>query len=241
MISPVRAKLVQSERRVSSKTSRDFGTWKWVTRCRACANGGTRSSPAVAPCSAAGTDGETRRSPMQRSCGSSCPEQKSHSRSHIASQSARPRSKRKSQELAFRSGVSSVRSETLRLSNGFRPTAQDWGTTGPYSRGASHQRNPLRLMKSMPDRKRRSSLRRLPWDLGKKVSRRAIRASVSQKRMLISPVITRTVTQNFRARSILTGPDPGRSEAREPARRPIGAQKILDNTDWPQILLNRNS
>jgi hypothetical protein len=55
---------------------------------------------------------------------------------------------------------------------------------GPYSRGASHHRKPLRLIKIVPLGTRRSSTRGLPRFLGKKGSGRAICASVSQKRLL---------------------------------------------------------
>ena len=70
---------------------------------------------------------------------------------------------------------------------------------GPCSLGAPHHRNPVRLAKVMPLGTRRSSTRGLPWLFGseadqKTVQRtvfptngcsRAIRASVSQKRLLI--------------------------------------------------------
>ena len=56
---------------------------------------------------------------------------------------------------------------------------------GRFRLGASHHRNPLRLMKIMPLSTRLSSTRGLPWLLGKKGFRRSICASVSQKRLLI--------------------------------------------------------
>ena len=56
---------------------------------------------------------------------------------------------------------------------------------GPYSLGASHHRNPLRLMKIIPLNTRRSSTRGLPWLFGKNGINRAICSSVSQKRLLI--------------------------------------------------------
>ena len=60
---------------------------------------------------------------------------------------------------------------------------------GPYSLGASHQRKPLRFMKIIPLRTRKSSTRGLPWLLGKNGRSRAICSSVSQKRLLILPPI----------------------------------------------------
>jgi len=51
---------------------------------------------------------------------------------------------------------------------------------GPYSTGASHHRNPLRLMKIMPLRTRRSSTRARPRLFGKYGRSRCICASVSQ-------------------------------------------------------------
>lgn len=55
----------------------------------------------------------------------------------------------------------------------------------PCSLGASHHRKPLRLMKTMPLGKRRSSTRGRPWLLVEKRRRRAICAIVSQNRLLI--------------------------------------------------------
>ncbi len=80
---------------------------------------------------------------------------------------------------------------TSTVSNGYRAfpglTWPHWGhdplqLCGPYVEEASRHLNPLRLMKTMPLNTRRSSTRGLPWDLGKKGSRRAICASDSQKR-----------------------------------------------------------
>ncbi len=56
---------------------------------------------------------------------------------------------------------------------------------GPYSRGESYHLKPLRLMKIIPLRIRRSSTRGLPWLFGKNGVSRSICTSVSQKRLLI--------------------------------------------------------
>jgi hypothetical protein len=61
---------------------------------------------------------------------------------------------------------------------------------GRYSRGASHQRKPLRLMKIVPLNTRRSSSRGLPWLLGKNGFIRFSYSSVSQKRLLITTPIS---------------------------------------------------
>ena len=53
---------------------------------------------------------------------------------------------------------------------------------GPYSAGASRQRNPLRLMKIIPLNTRLSSTRGTPWDSDQNGLRRSICASVNQNK-----------------------------------------------------------
>jgi len=77
---------------------------------------------------------------------------------------------------------------------------------GPYSFGASRQCKPLRFMKIIPLRTRRSSKRGLACDFAKKGSRRAICASLSQKRSHMSPLVIRTVNHASKRKSM--GPDP---------------------------------
>ncbi|SDE63099.1 hypothetical protein SAMN04488239_12548 [Ruegeria marina] len=72
----------------------------------------------------------------------------------------------------------------------------------PYSRSASHYRTPLRLMKNIPFRTRRSSTRGLPWLFGKKGFRRSIWALLSQKRLLIVQVAVRGLNHAKKLKSI---------------------------------------
>lgn len=69
---------------------------------------------------------------------------------------------------------------------------------GPYSLGASHHHNPLRLMNISPQRMRRSSTLGLPWLLGKVGFRRLVCASASQQRLLGDQVSLQSL---YRARA----------------------------------------
>ncbi len=80
---------------------------------------------------------------------------------------------------------------------------------GPYSLGASRQRKPLRLIKTIPLRTRRSSTRGLPWDFGKQGSGRTICASVSQKRSLMLQLAFRAVNHAERLKSMGSEPRNG--------------------------------
>ena len=90
---------------------------------------------------------------------------------------------------------------------------------GPYAAGASRHRNPLRLMNIIPLNTRRSSTRGLPWDFGKKGSRRAICASVSQKRSLMLPLRFGAVNHAAKRKSM--GPDPRALSRRSTNCRPF--------------------
>jgi hypothetical protein len=76
---------------------------------------------------------------------------------------------------------------------------------GLYFLGASRHINPLRFMKIIPLNTRHSSTLGLPWDFGKKGSRRAIRASLNHKRSDMSPLCFHAVNHYARLKSI--GPD----------------------------------
>ena len=82
---------------------------------------------------------------------------------------------------------------------------------------------PLRLMKIMPLKTRLSSTRGRPWLFGKYGRRRAICASVSQNRLLMHVVSSRSLNHDQRRQSM--GPDPKSRRHRRSRNLQYGSAK----------------